>query len=42
MSATSDIRVTVMEDRRALIADWAPGSGGEEFTASAIIEAVKP
>ncbi|WP_320178396.1 arsenite methyltransferase [Roseovarius pacificus] len=38
----ADVRMTVKEDSRALIADWAPGSGVEEFTASAILEAVKP
>lgn len=38
----ADIRIVAKDDSRDLIADWAPGSGVEDFTASAIIEAVKP
>ncbi len=37
-----DIRITVNEASRAMIADWAPGSGLEAHIASALIEARKP
>ncbi len=37
-----DIRVVVKEESRAFIRDWMPGSGAENFVASATIEAVKP
>jgi arsenite methyltransferase len=36
------IRVQVNEQSRAFIRDWMPGSGAEEYIASASIEAVKP
>lgn len=36
-----DIRVEVKEQSRAFIADWLPGSGVEDYIASATIEAVK-
>jgi len=37
-----DIRVTVKQESRDLVASWAPGRGIEEYVASAIIEARKP
>jgi SAM-dependent methyltransferase len=37
-----DIRVTIDDDSRAFIADWAPGRGIEAYVASATIEATKP
>jgi SAM-dependent methyltransferase len=37
-----DIRVRVKPESRAVIRDWFPGSGAEEYIASATIEAVKP
>ncbi|MFO0667698.1 MAG: arsenite methyltransferase [Polyangiaceae bacterium] len=37
-----DIRIQVNEQSRAFIKDWLPGSGAEEYVASATIEAVKP
>jgi len=36
------IRVDVKEESRAFIRDWMPGSGVENYVASATIEAVKP
>lgn len=36
------IRVEVKESSRELIRDWMPGSGVEDYVASATIEAVKP
>lgn len=36
------IRVDVNEESRAFIRDWLPGSGVENYVASATIEAVKP
>ncbi len=36
------IRVSVKEESRAFIRDWMPGSGVEDYVASATIEAVKP
>ena len=36
------IRVVVNEQSRAFIRDWMPGSGAENYVASADIEAVKP
>lgn len=36
------IRVDVKEESRAFIRDWLPGSGVENYVASATIEAVKP
>ena len=38
----SDIRITVKPESRALIETWVPGSGLENFVASAIIAARKP
>ncbi len=37
-----DIRVAVKEESREFIRDWLPGSGVENYVASASIEAVKP
>lgn len=37
-----EIRVTVREESRAFIRDWFPGSGAENYVASATIEATKP
>ncbi len=37
-----EIRVVVKEESRAFIRDWMPGSGVENYVASATIEAVKP
>jgi arsenite methyltransferase len=36
------VRVQVNEQSRAFIRDWMPGSGAEDYVASATIEAVKP
>ncbi len=36
------IRVEVKEESRAFISEWLPGSGAENYVASATIEAVKP
>ncbi len=37
-----EIRVDVKEQSREFIRDWMPGSGIENYVASATIEAVKP
>ena len=37
-----DIRIDVKEESRAVIREWMPGSGAENFVASASIEATKP
>ena len=37
-----DVRVAVQSQSRTLIEEWSPGSGAEQFVASALIEAVKP
>ena len=37
-----NIRVTVKAESREFIRDWMPGSGIEEYVASATIEATKP
>ena len=37
-----DIRVDVKPESRAFIRDWFPGSGAEEFVASAVIEGRRP
>ena len=37
-----DIRIEVKEESRAFIRDWMPGSGAENYVASATTEAVKP
>lgn len=37
-----DVRVSVKEESREFIRDWLPGSGVENYVASATIEAVKP
>ena len=37
-----DVRVNVREESRQFIRDWMPGSGAEQYVASATIEAVKP
>jgi ubiquinone/menaquinone biosynthesis C-methylase UbiE len=36
------IRVDIKEESRAFIREWIPGSGAENYVASATIEAVKP
>jgi arsenite methyltransferase len=38
----TDVRVAVQAQSRALIEEWSPGTGAEQFVASALIEAVKP
>jgi ubiquinone/menaquinone biosynthesis C-methylase UbiE len=40
-SGFSDIHISVNEGSREFIRDWLPGSGAEEFVASATIQAVK-
>ena len=35
------VRITVQPQSRALIEEWSPGTGAEQFVASALIEAVK-
>ncbi len=42
VSGFDDIRVEVKEESRAFISGWMPGSGVENYVASAVIEAVKP
>ena len=37
-----NIRIDVKEESREIIRDWMPGSGVEDYVASATIEAVKP
>ena len=37
-----DVSITVTEESREIIAGWMPGSGAEDFVASAKICAVKP
>jgi len=37
-----EVRVTVKEESRTFIKDWLPGSGVEDYVASANIEAVRP
>jgi SAM-dependent methyltransferase len=37
-----DVRVTVKQESRNLVASWAPGRGIEDYVAAAIIEARKP
>jgi arsenite methyltransferase len=37
-----DIRIAVQAQSHTLIEEWRPGSGAEQFVASALIEAVKP
>jgi arsenite methyltransferase len=37
-----DVRIAVQAQSRTLIEEWRPGSGAEQFVASALIEAVKP
>ncbi len=38
----TDIRINIAPDSHGFIADWIPGSGVENFIASATIEALKP
>ena len=38
----TEVRVAVQAQSRALIEEWSPGTGAEQFVASALIEAVKP
>ena len=38
----SEVRITVQEESRAMIAGWFPGTGAGEVAASATIEAIKP
>jgi hypothetical protein len=37
-----DVRIAVQEQSRVVIGEWSPGTGAEQFVASALIEAVKP
>jgi SAM-dependent methyltransferase len=41
-SGFDSVRVVVNEESRSFIRDWMPGSGAENYVASANIEAVKP
>lgn len=38
----SEVRVSVDESSRAVVADWAPGTGVERFLAAAVIQARRP
>ena len=38
----ADVRIQVRPESRAFIRDWFPGTGAEDFIASATIEAVRP
>lgn len=38
----TEVRVAVKPESRAFIASWLPGSGAEDYVASATIEAIKP
>ncbi|NLH48972.1 MAG: arsenite methyltransferase [Myxococcales bacterium] len=38
----ANVRIEVKPESRSIIADWFPGSGAEEYVASAIIQATKP
>lgn len=38
----AQVRTSVKHESRAFIADWLPGSGAENYVASATIEAIKP
>ncbi len=38
----TQVRTSVKHESRAFIADWLPGSGAENYVASATIEAIKP
>jgi SAM-dependent methyltransferase len=40
-SGFSDIRITINERSYESIRDWQPGSGAEEYVASAIVQAAK-
>jgi hypothetical protein len=40
-SGFSDVHINVNEGSREFIREWLPGSGAEEFVASATIQAVK-
>jgi arsenite methyltransferase len=37
-----DVRIDIKEGSRAIVGGWLPGSGAEDYVASASIEAVKP
>ena len=38
----NNVRISVQSQSRAFIEQWSPGTGAEQFVASALIEAVKP
>jgi SAM-dependent methyltransferase len=38
----AEVRIAVQVQSRTVIEEWRPGSGAEQFVASALIEAVKP
>jgi hypothetical protein len=38
----TDVRIDVKPGSREFIRDWMPGSGSEDYIASAAIEAIKP
>ena len=38
----SDVRIEAKGESRALVSDWVPGRSGEDYVASALIQAVKP
>lgn len=42
LAGFEQVRVEVRDESRAFIRDWMPGSGAENYVASATVEAVKP
>ena len=42
LAGFENVRIEVQEESRAFIRDWMPGSGAEDYIASATIQAFKP